>query len=240
MKYKLVPALLALFATLVCAQKAAPSPFVFENEVKPLGKLVQGEKIKIRLHGKNASAKAVVLENVISQNSGPEDFRFPKQIAAGHGFDIDYTLNTAYMEGPFTHTIVLIDTAGKPYTTYVEGEVAAPIFFSEKLLDLGYYKTGQNTEWTVYAWNPGKKPIDLELTPESAKEFSAEIVSVSLHTDQLDSIREGGTVPGVKILLKAKNLGTPTGKSIRKLVSFRSKTYPTATPELLVVGYWAK
>lgn len=238
MKYKNLPATLALLATLLCAQQNTPSPFVFDNEVKPLGKLQQGEKIKIRLHGKNTAKNAIVLENVISQNSGPADFRFPKQVATGHGFDIEYTLNTAYMEGPFTHTIVLIDTAGKPYTTYVEGEVVAPIFFSEKLLDLGYYKVGQNVQWELYAWNPGKKPLELELTPESAQEFSAEFRTVSLHTDQLDSIREGGTVPGVKIILKAKNLGPVTGKSIRKLVSFRSKTYPNATPEVLVVGYW--
>ena len=27
-------------------------------------------------------------------------------------------------------------------------------------------------------------------------------------------------------------------KSIRKIVSFKSKKYPKATPEVLIVGYW--
>ena len=59
---------------------------------------------------------------------------------------------------------------------------------------------------------------------------------------KLDEIKEGGTVPGLKVTLTTKGLKREgwelKQKSIRKVVSFKSKKYPKATPEVLVVGYW--
>lgn len=240
MKTKPLALLLALagFALPAFAQKAQASPFVFDQEVTPLGTLQQGDKIHVALHGKNTSPAAIALENVISQNSGPADFKFPKSIGPGQKFTIEYNLNTAYLDGPFTHTIVLVGTDGTPYVTYTEGTVNAPVWFSEKIFDLGYHTPGAATEWTFYAWNPGKKPLQLALAAESAQEFSATITPAQLNIEKFDDIREGGAVPGVKIVLKAKNLGKPTGKSIRKIVAFVSPTFPQATPEVLVIGYW--
>ena len=233
--------ILALLALSAFAQKApTPSPFVFEKEVAPLGTLQQGQKIRVALNGKNASKATVVLDNVISQNSGPEDFKFPKSIAPGQKFTIEYTLNTAYMDGPFTHNIVLIAPDGTPWLTYAEGTVNAPVWFSEKIFDLGYHVSGATTEWTFYAWNPAQKPLELQLAPESAKEFTATLTSVTLNTEKFDEIKEGGKTPGLKIVLKVKDLGPNTGKSIRKIVTFTSPTFPQATPEILVIGYWKK
>jgi len=231
--------LLILCALSAFAQKAAPpSPFVFDKEIAPLGTLQQGSQHHVSLRGKNTSKQTIALENVISQNSGPEKFKFPKSIAPGQSFVIEYNLNTAYMDGPFTHSIVLIGTDGTPYVTYAEGTVIAPIWFNEKIFDLGYYTAGNNNEWTFYAWNPNRKPLELSLSTESAKEFSATIEKVQLDTENIDNVKEGGPTPGLKITLKVKNIGKPSGKSIRKIVSFQSSTYPQATPEVLVVGYW--
>ena len=233
---KIVPLLFAsLLALPSFAQKA--SPFSFGKDVHSVGNLEQGQKTHVVLHAKNTSPGPVALENVISQNSGPENFRFPKSIKPGQDFTVEYDLNTAYMEGPFTHSIVLIDTDGHTYVTYAEGSVKAPVLFSEKMLDLGYYAGGA-TEWTFYAWNPDSKALDLALSPESSKEFSASISPVRLDTRQFDAIKEGGQVPGLKITLKVKQLEKTGTKSIRKLVSFQSKAFPSATPEVLAVGYW--
>ena len=58
----------------------------------------------------------------------------------------------------------------------------------------------------------------------------------------LADFKEGGKVPGLKVTLTTKGL-TREGwelkqKSIRKIVSFKSKKYPKATPDVLIVGYW--
>ena len=117
------------------------------------------------------------------------------------------------------------------------------MFFGEKLFDAGFYKAGEKREWTFYVWETDKKSRpDLELSPESAKQFAIKTKNVMLNVDKLDKIKEGGKVPGLKVTLSTKGL-TREGwelkqKSIRKIVSFKSKKFPKATPEVLVVGYW--
>ena len=83
---------------------------------------------------------------------------------------------------------------------------------------------------------------DIALDAESAKQFSISTKPVMLNVDKLEQIKEGGKVPGIKVTLSTAGL-TRTGwelkqKSIRKIVGFKSKKFPKATPEVLIVGYW--
>jgi hypothetical protein len=65
---------------------------------------------------------------------------------------------------------------------------------------------------------------------------------VMLNVDKFDQIKEGGKVPGLKITLSTKGLSREgwelKQQSIRKIVSFKSKKYPKATPDVLIVGFW--
>ena len=66
--------------------------------------------------------------------------------------------------------------------------------------------------------------------------------NVMLNVDKIDQIKEGGKVPGVKITLTTKGFLREgwelKQQSIRKIVAFKSKKFPRATPEVLIVGYW--
>ena len=122
-------------------------------------------------------------------------------------------------------------------------DVKAPVFFGEKLFDAGFYKAGEAREWTFYVWGTDKKTRpEMELAPESAKQFSMKAKPVMLNVDKLDKVKEGGKVPGLKVTLSTKGLSREgwelKQKSIRKIVSFKCKKFPKATPEVLIVGYW--
>jgi hypothetical protein len=172
--------------------------------------------------------------------TGGENFVYPKTIKPKQEFKIKFTLNTSYIEGDFMHNIVLVDTSGKPYLTVVKGSVENPIVFSERILDLGFYKKGKQMKWVFYAWNEDNKVLKFKLKPESMKEFRAEFADVKLDVRDFENIKEGGSTPGVKISLYVGELEYPknTQKSIRKIVSFICENFPNATPELLVTGYW--
>ena len=147
------------------------------------------------------------------------------------------------MEGPINAMVVMVGTDGKPYTASLEGFVKTPLFFGEKMFDAGYYSKGEKREWTFYVWETDKKARpELSLDKASAKEFSIKTKPVMLDVEKLDQIKEGGKVPGLKVTLSTKGLKREgwelKQKSIRKVVSFKSKKYPKATPEVLVVGYW--
>ncbi len=224
------------FAMQNAAQGA--NPFVFEPV--NLGVLQQGVKKDVEIKGKNISLQAIELESVFNQMTGGENFIYPKKIEPGQNFKINFTLNTAYMEGSFWHNIVLVDTAGTAWVALVQGAVENPIVFSDRILDLGYYKNGVKKTWVFYAWNAENKPLKLNLASSSQKEFKAEFSDVKLNIKNFENIKEGGTTPGVKIALSVANLESPknTQKSIRKIVSFICENFPNATPELLVTGYW--
>jgi len=212
----------------------------FEFETVNLGVLQQGTQKDIEINGKNISLQTIELENVFDQMTGGENFVYPKKIVAGQDFKISFTLNTSYMEGDFFHNIVLVDTSGFAWTVSVYGHVENPIVFSERILDLGYYKNGVKKTWIFYAWNAENKALKFKLSPSSQKEFKAEFSNVKLDVKNFENIKEGGTTPGVKIILSVINLESPKNgqKSIRKIVSFICDDFPNATPELLVTGYW--
>lgn len=215
--------------------------FVPENY--PIGVLNQGDTKHIVLQGANTTGKEIVLENVFGQGNGMSNFKFPKTIPAKGAVTIEFDLNTADMEGQIKPVVVLVDTSGKPYTANMDGIVKVPFFFGEKLFDAGYYAKGEKREWTFYVWETDKKNRpDLTLDPESAKQFSMSAKPVMLNVDKLDQIKEGGKVPGLKVTLSTNGLSREgwelKQKSIRKIVSFKSKKYPQATPAVLIVGYW--
>ncbi|MDR2554110.1 MAG: hypothetical protein LBC64_01665 [Fibromonadaceae bacterium] len=212
----------------------------FKFEAVDLGVLQQGTRKNVEINGKNVSSRTIELENVFNQMVGGENFIYPQKIAAGQKFKINFTLNTAYMEGPFLHNIVLVDTSGFAWVALVQGQVENPIVFNERILDLGFYKKGVKKTWVFYAWSTENKPLKFRLAPSSQKEFKAEFSNVKLDVKDFENIKEGGTTPGVKISLSVIDLETPKNgqKSIRRIVSFICDDFPNATPELLVTGYW--
>jgi len=109
--------------------------------------------------------------------------------------------------------------------------------FSERYLDIGFYKKGMQKKWTFYAWNPDNKPLKLKLKSE---QFKAEFKDVKLDVSDFDNLKEGGNTPAVKVTLSVVHLTPPESntRSIRRIVSFTSENFPNATPELMVTGYW--
>jgi hypothetical protein len=242
MTFKIIPTVLAAAFALFTATFADEAiRFVPENY--PIGVLNQGDTKHIVLQGANLTDKEIVLENVFGQGNGMSNFKYPNKIPAKGTVKIEFDFNSAEMEGQIKPVVVLVDTTGKPYLANMDGIVKVPFFFGEKLFDAGYYAKGEKREWTFYVWDTDKKERpDLTLAPESAKQFAMSAKPVMLNVDKLDQIKEGGKVPGLKITLSTKGL-TREGwelkqQSIRKIVSFKSKKYPKATPDVLIVGFW--
>ena len=110
----------------------------FVPESYSVGVIEQGDVRHIVLKGVNTTSKTIVLESVMSQNTGSSNFKHPSVIKPNETITIEFDLNTSYMEGAFNHSIVLVDTTGAFYTTTIEGDVQSPVFFSEKMFDAGY------------------------------------------------------------------------------------------------------
>lgn len=232
-----------LVAGLLAASVFADEAIRFVPETYPIGEVDQGDVRHFVLQGANTSGTEIALENVFGQGIGMSNFKFPTKIAPNATVTIEFDMDFSGMEGMVEPVVVLVAEGGKPYTAKLSGIVKAPVFFGEKLFDAGFYKAGEKREWTFYVWETDKKVRpDLELAPESAKQFSIKTKNVMLNVDKLDQIKEGGKVPGLKVTLSTKGLSREgwelKQKSIRKIVSFKSKRYPKATPEVLVVGYW--
>ena len=242
MTFKIVSSVLAATLALTVTSFADEAiRFVPENY--PIGVLNQGDTKHIVLQGANITDKEIVLENVFGQGNGMSNFKYPNKIPAKGTVKIEFDFNSAEMEGQIKPVVVLVDTTGKPYLANMDGIVKVPFIFGEKLFDTGYYAKGEKREWTFYVWGTDKKERpDLTLAPESAKQFSMSAKPVMLNVDKFDQIKEGGKVPGLKITLSTKGLSREgwelKKQSIRKIVSFKSKKYPKATPDVLIVGFW--
>ena len=235
------PAFIAALA--FAAASFADEAIRFVPENYPIGVLNQGDTKHIVLQGANITDKEIVLENVFGQGNGMSNFKYPNKIPAKGTVKIEFDFNSAEMEGQIKPVVVLVDTTGKPYLANMDGIVKVPFIFGEKLFDTGYYAKGEKREWTFYVWGTDKKERpDLTLAPESAKQFSMSAKPVMLNVDKFDQIKEGGKVPGLKITLSTKGLSREgwelKQQSIRKIVSFKSKKYPKATPDVLIVGFW--
>lgn len=218
------------------------SPLVFQPDPLPLGTVEQGVVKHIVLNGKNLGKTAISLETAMSQSVGGSGYRYPSQIPAGASFKIEFDLNTANLEGPFTHRVVLVEKGGKPHVALVEGRVESPILFSQQILDAGYLEPGAQPKWTIYAYHAKGAKFTLALDSEAAKSFTMTSSPVLLNTERFDEIKEGGTVPGLKIALTYSNPGNgptnPKIRSVRQIVNMKSPTWPNATPSLFVVGFW--
>ncbi|WP_163438795.1 hypothetical protein [Fibrobacter succinogenes] len=242
MTFKIISSVLAATLALTVTSFADEAiRFVPENY--PIGVLNQGDTKHIVLQGANITDKEIVLENVFGQGNGMSNFKYPSKIPAKGTVKIEFDFNSAEMEGQIKPVVVLVDTTGKPYLANMDGIVKVPFIFGEKLFDTGYYTKGEKREWTFYVWGTDKKERpDLTLAPESAKQFSMSAKPVMLNVDKFDQIKEGGKVPGLKITLSTKVLSREgwelKQQSIRKIVSFKSKKYPKATPDVLIVGFW--
>jgi hypothetical protein len=242
MTFKLFPSVFAA-ALALTATTFADEAIRFVPENYPMGVLNQGDTKHIVLQGANITDKEIVLENVFGQGNGMSNFKYPSKIPAKGTIKIEFDFNSAEMEGQIKPVVVLVDTTGKPYLANMDGIVKVPFIFGEKLFDTGYYAKGEKREWTFYVWGTDKKERpDLTLAPESAKQFSMSAKPVMLNVDKFDQIKEGGKVPGLKITLSTKGLSREgwelKQQSIRKIVSFKSKKYPKATPDVLIVGFW--
>ncbi|MCF0225009.1 MAG: hypothetical protein HUK20_12130 [Fibrobacter sp.] len=233
----------AAVASIFAAQTMAADAIMFVPEVYSIGEVNQGDVKHVVLKGANVSGKTIKLENVMGQGIGMSNFKFPSEIRKNDAVKIEFDIDFSLMEGPVNPVVVLVGTDGKPYTATLEGTVKAPFFFGEKMFDAGYYQPGEKREWTFYVWETDKKGVpDLVLDSNSAREFSIKTKRVKLNVNELDKIREGGKVPGLKVTLSTKGLLREgyelKQQSIRKIVTFKSKKFPKATPEVLVIGYW--
>lgn len=215
----------------------------FVPDPYPIGYADQGDVKHIVIKGANVTNKEIILENVIGQGVGMSNFKYPQKIAPNAPVTIEFDMDFAGMDGQINPVVVIIDNQGTPYAAQLDGYVKNPIFFGEKLFDAGYYAPNEKREWTFYVWGTDKKERpDLALDENAAKEFKIKTKNVMLNVDKVDQIKEGGKVPGIKVTLSTTGL-TRTDwelkqKSIRKIVGFKSKKFPKATPEVLVVGYW--
>ncbi|MCQ2062278.1 MAG: hypothetical protein MJY99_02960 [Fibrobacter sp.] len=215
----------------------------FVPDVYPIGYVEQGSTKHIVLKGANVTKSEIVLENSFGQGIGMSNFKFPTKIAPNAPVTIEFDMDFSGMDGQINPVVVMVGTDGKPYTAKLDGFVVAPIFFGEKMFDAGYYKANEKREWTFYVWETDKKERpDLSLSDEAAKEFSMKAKNVMVKVDEKGKVTEGGKIPAQKITLSTKGM-TRTGwelkqKSLRKIVGFKSKKYPKATPEVLIVGYW--
>ena len=215
----------------------------FVPDPYPIGYADQGDVRHIVIKGANVTAKEITLENVIGQGIGMSNFKYPTKIAPNAPVTIEFDMDFAGMDGQINPVVVMIDNQGTPYTAQLDGYVKAPIYFGEKMFDAGFYAPNEKREWTFYVWGTDKKSRpDLALDENAQKEFSIKTKNVMLNVDKMDQIKEGGKVPGLKVTLSTKGM-TRTGwelkqKSLRKIVGFKSKKFPKATPEVLIVGYW--
>ena len=215
----------------------------FVPDPYPIGYADQGDVKHIVIKGANVTNKEIILENVIGQGIGMSNFKYPQKIAPNAPVTIEFDMDFAGMDGQINPVVVIIDNQGTPYAAQLDGYVKNPIFFGEKMFDAGYYAPNEKREWTFYVWGTDKKERpDLALDENAAKEFKIKTKNVMLNVDKVDQIKEGGKVPGIKVTLSTTGL-TRTDwelkqKSIRKIVGFKSKKFPKATPEVLVVGYW--
>lgn len=233
----------SIFASALAAQAFAIDPVVFTPAVYPIGEVSQGDVKHFVLKGANVSGKEIKLENVMCQGNGCSNFKFPASIANKGPVVVEFDMDFSEMEGPISPTVVQVGTDGKPYTAAMEGTVKAPFFFSEKMFDAGYYTADEKREWSFYVWETDKKARpDLTLSDEAAKDFSIKTKNVKVKVDENGKVSEGGKIPALKITLTTKGLSREgweqKQQSIRKFVGFKSKKYPKATPEVLVVGFW--
>ena len=230
-------------AAFLAAPVLADDNIRFVPEPYPIGQADQGEVKHVVIKGANVSGKEINLENVMGQGVGMSNFKYPKKIPAGATVTVEFDMDFAGMDGQINPVVVLVGTDGTPYTASLDGFVKAPIFFGEKLFDTGFCAKGEKREWTFYVWETDKKERpDLALDSAALREFSMKSKPVMLNVDKLDQVKEGGKVPGLKVTLTTKGLLREglelKQRSIRKIVGFKSKKHPKATPEVLIVGYW--
>lgn len=237
--FKTVFATALAFSATVMAEdiiRFVPDPY-------PIGYADQGDVRHIVIKGANITNKEIVLETVMGQGIGMSNFKYPTKIAPNAAVTIEFDMDFAGMDGQINPVVVMVDNQGKSYAAQLDGYVKNPIFFGEKLFDTGYYAANEKREWTFYVWGTDKKTRpDLTLDENAQKEFKLKTKNVMLNVDDMGKIKEGGKVPGIKVTLSTAGL-TRTGwelkqKSIRKIVGFKSKKFPKATPEVLIVGYW--
>ena len=215
----------------------------FVPDPYPIGYADQGDVKHIVIKGANVTNKEITLENVIGQGVGMSNFKYPQKIAPNAPVTIEFDMDFAGMDGQINPVVVMIDNQGTPYAAQLDGYVKAPIFFGEKMFDAGYYAPNEKREWTFYVWGTDKKERpDLTLDESAAKEFKLKTKNVMLNVDDMGKIKEGGKVPGLKLTLSTSGLSRADWelkqKSIRKIVGFKSKKFPKATPEVLIIGYW--
>lgn len=213
----------------------------FAPEVYNFNQVKQGDVKHIVLKALNTGDK-MKLETVMSQGIGATNFKYPKEVAKGKAFVIEFDLNTEYMEGPVQENIILVEEGGKPFVARVEGTVTPELMFSEKMLDAGFYKAATAKSWTFYVWSPDQKTVPRLKLRSDAREFKAEFKDVKLNVDKIDEVKEGGKVPGVKVTLSTNGIMrdgmAPTQKSLRRIVGFESAGNAKAKCEVLIVGYW--
>ena len=234
---------LAFLAAFFVAPVLADDVIRFVPDPYPIGYADQGDVKHIVIKGANVTNKEIVLETVMGQGIGMSNFKYPAKIAPNAPVTVEFDMDFSGMDGQINPVVVFVDNQGTSYAAQLDGYVKNPIFFGEKLFDAGYYAPNEKREWSFYVWGTDKKTRpDLALDENAQKEFKLKTKNVMLNIDEMGKIKEGGKIPGLKVTLSTAGLSR-TGwelkqKSLRKIVAFKSKKFPKATPEVLIVGYW--
>ena len=234
---------LAFLAAFFVAPVFADDVIRFVPDPYPIGYADQGDVKHIVIKGANVTNKEIVLETVMGQGIGMSNFKYPAKIAPNAPVTVEFDMDFSGMDGQINPVVVFVDNQGTSYAAQLDGYVKNPIFFGEKLFDAGYYAPNEKREWSFYVWGTDKKTRpDLALDENAQKEFKLKTKNVMLNIDEMGKIKEGGKIPGLKVTLSTAGLSR-TGwelkqKSLRKIVAFKSKKFPKATPEVLIVGYW--
>ena len=105
--------------------------------------------------------------------------------------------------------------------------------FSTPQIDLGYVAEDEEKTFEVYAWSKMNPQANLSI--ENPQGLSIQIKPITLDVSDPENIKEGGPTQGYKINLTYRAIDLK--KSIRKLVSFTSKEFPNAHPEIHLIGY---
>lgn len=231
----------SVVAAALASAAFAASPITFVPQ--SFDEVNQGDVKHFVLKGANISGKDIKLETVMCQGTGCSNFTYPATVSNNNGLVVEFDMDFSDKEGPVNVVVILVDTNGKTYSASIDGFVKAPFFFNEKMFDAGYYAPGETREWSFYVWETDKKGRpDLTLSDESAKDFVIKTKNVKVKVDENGKVTEGGKIPALKITLSTKGMSREgwelKQRSIRKIVSFKSKKYPKATSDVLVIGFW--
>ncbi len=131
----------------------------FVPESYSVGVIEQGDVRHIVLKGVNTTSKTIVLESVMSQNTGSSNFKHPSVIKPNETITIEFDLNTSYMEVLLIIASFLWIQQGLSIQRQLKVTFSLQYFLVKKCLRLrGITKPEKNASG-LYVWSTGIKKL---------------------------------------------------------------------------------